>query len=119
MTWAVADKPGTNCLTIQQNVIAIVDDDAGMRNGLHNVLSAHGYRTELYASAEEFLMAAATSKAKCLLIDIQLGATSGIELAHQLSAVGYKTPIIFMTGSVDGALRRQAMKVDYIAYLHK
>ena len=34
----------------------------------------------------------------CLLVDIQLGDITGVELARQLTAEGYKFPVIFMTG---------------------
>ena len=46
-----------------RNVVAIIDDDPGMRQALENMLSAFGYRTEIYASAEEFVRAAITTEA--------------------------------------------------------
>ena len=100
-------------------IIAVVDDDAGMRCALENLLSAHGYRAELFASAKCFLNAAATSEATCLVVDIQLGDVSGVELARQLSTAGFKFPIIFMTGSDNEKNRVKAMNCGCVAYLHK
>ena len=103
----------------RQNVIAIIDDDAGIRGCLENLLGALDYRTELYSSAEEFVRSATITEAACLLIDIQLGDISGVELARQLSATGFTFPIIFMTGSRDETHRRQAMDFGCVEYLNK
>ena len=77
-------------------VIAVVDDDPEMRAAMASLLSAYGYGAETFDSAETFLTCASTSKATCLVVDIQLGDISGVELAHQLAADGFTYPIIFM-----------------------
>jgi FixJ family two-component response regulator len=106
-------------MATSRNVVAIVDDDPGMRGALENLLSAFGYRTEVYASAEEFIRAAITTEASCLVVDIQLGDVSGVELGRHLSAAGFDFPIIFMTGSEEETHRRQAMDFGCVAYLRK
>ena len=83
------------------------------------MLSSWGYLTELYASAEEFLIAAATSEAVCVVIDIHLGDTSGVDLAISLAAMGFKLPIIFITESQDELHRQQAMDFGCTAFLLK
>jgi FixJ family two-component response regulator len=103
----------------QPSVIAVVDDDPTIREALERLLSSYGYRTELYSSAAEFLGAAIKSEAACLLVDIQLGDISGIELARHLAANGFKFPIIFMTGSSDQDIRRQAMAFGCVAFFQK
>jgi FixJ family two-component response regulator len=54
-----------------------------------------------------------------LLLDIHLGAISGIELQRRLAAWGSKWPVIFMTASDDEATRNQAMDAGCIAYFRK
>ena len=103
----------------QRIVIAIIEDDAGVRGSLEELLSTFEYRTELYSSAEEFVRAAITTEASCIVIDIQLGDTSGVELARHLSATGFTFPIIFMTGSLEERHRRQALDFGCVAYLRK
>jgi len=100
-------------------IIAIIDDDPDILEALDLMLSSHGYRSESFASAEDFLDTAATSEATCLVVDIQLGGMSGVELGHQLSASGFTFPIIFMTGSRDELHRRQAMDCGCVAFLLK
>jgi FixJ family two-component response regulator len=57
--------------------------------------------------------------ATCLLLDIQLGGISGIELQRRLAASGSKRPVILMTASDDEAMRNEAMDAGCIAYLRK
>jgi CheY-like chemotaxis protein len=90
-----------------QKTVAIVDDDPEMRSSLATLLGAVGYRAETYDSAETFLICASSCKACCLVIDINLGDITGVELAHQLSADGLKWPIIFMSGHDDAAIKNQ------------
>jgi FixJ family two-component response regulator len=103
----------------QRDIIAIVDDDAGIRDALEQLLTARGYCVELYSCGEEFIRAATFSAATCLLVDIQLGDISGVELGRHLAASGFMFPIIFMTGSQDELTRTQAVKFGCVAYLQK
>ena len=102
-----------------QKIVAVVDDDPEMRAAMASLLSSYGYRAETFDSAETFLTCASTSKATCLVVDIQLGDISGVELANQLVADGYSYPIIFMTGLEDELIRKQADAAGGVAFLHK
>lgn len=102
-----------------QRIIAVIDDNAEMRESMAVLLSAYEYSVETYDSAEAFLTCASTCRAICLLVDIQLGDISGVELAHQLAANGFAFPIIFMTGHSDVMFERQAFAAGGIAFLCK
>lgn len=106
-------------MRLPQAVIAIIDDDPFFGEALQELTSALGYQTELYDSAEEFIEAANFSQAGCLLVDIQLGDISGIELVRRLASIGFRRPIIFMTGSQEAVLRNQAIQFGCVAYLLK
>jgi FixJ family two-component response regulator len=100
-------------------VVGIVDDDPGMRKAIARLLSALGYRTELFSSGKAFLDAAPASEATCLVVDIQLGDISGLEMGHQLVLAGRKLPIIFMTACDDETIHSRAMESGCVAYLRK
>jgi FixJ family two-component response regulator len=102
-----------------QKTVAVVDDDPEMRASLATLLDALGYRAETYDSAETFLTCASTCSASCLVVDINLGDITGVELVHQLLADGLKWPIIFMSGHDDPAIKNQASAFDPIAFLLK
>ena len=117
-SFAAEAMPGDNMYQ-QNDVIGIVDDDPGVRDALDLLLSSYGYRTELFASAEELIVAARTTRSACLLVDIELGDITGVELGRQLCAMGHTFPIIFMTGSYDAKVQKQAQDFGCIAFLHK
>ena len=106
-------------LFAEQKVIAVIDDDLGILESLELLLSSCGYHTELFASAEEFLNAAPTLEAACLITDIHLGDISGVELVRTLCAEGFTLPVIFITGSHDELHRRQATELGCVAFLLK
>jgi CheY-like chemotaxis protein len=99
--------------------IAVVDDQAAMRIALRRLLSAHGHRVEVFSSAEEFLSVALNTEAHCLLLDFHLPQMSGLDLAHQLTELGYGPPIIFMSGSEDEDIRRECLDFGCVAFLRK
>jgi FixJ family two-component response regulator len=103
----------------EKMIVGIVDDDPETRIAMARLLSALGYGAETFDSAETFLVCVSTSKATCLLLDIQLGDISGIELAHKLAADGFKFPIMFMSGLNDVVIRSQAAAAGGFAFLHK
>ena len=103
----------------EKTIVGIVDDDPEIRIAMARTLSAFGYGAETFNSAKTFLVCASTSKATCLLVDIQLGDISGIELPRQLATNGFKFPIIFMSGLNDEVIRRQAADAGGIAFLRK
>jgi len=106
-------------MSAEDDVIAVVDDCEVIRESLDQLLVAAGYRTELYASAEEFLRAAPGTRAACLVVDVELGGTSGPQLLRELSARGRHFPAIMMSGSGDPALPGLATKLGCLAFLPK
>ncbi len=101
------------------DVVAVIDDDPLFRQALKRLISSLGYAVELYASGEAFLARAAECPAICLMIDVQLGSRSGIELARQLADAGWDFPIVFMTGNTDERLQWEAIELNCVGYLRK
>ena len=97
----------------------MVDDDPRVGKALARLLAALGHRAELFASADAFLNAVATMDATCVMVDIDLGSSSGLDLARQLSRSGFEFPIIFMTGAHDEAIRAECLKFGCVAFLRK
>ncbi|HEY7298680.1 MAG TPA: response regulator [Xanthobacteraceae bacterium] len=104
---------------IGPKTVAVVDDEAAMRKAVVRLLSANGFATRDYASAEEFLNCPAARESACLVVDINLGGISGIELRRQLKASGSKLPVIFITGIDRTATQREAMEAGCVGYLPK
>ena len=103
----------------EQKIVVVIDDDPDLLDSLELILSLSGYHTKLFASGTAFLFAAPTLEASCLIVDIQLGDISGLELVRALCAEGLTLPVIFITGSQDELHRRQAMELGCAAFLLK
>lgn len=100
-------------------MIAIVDDDLGMLKAVERLLRAHGFLVTGSTSAEAFLASDASKKADCLVLDVQLDHTSGLELHRRLASCGHAVPVIFITAFEDERTRNEAIKAGCVDYLRK
>lgn len=99
--------------------VAIVDDDESICRALGRLLRAAGLRSSAYSSAEAFLSENEPPPYDCLVLDVQLGGQSGIELMRRLAHAGNKTPVIFITAYEDAAAREEALSAGCVAYFLK
>ena len=90
-----------------------------MRRSLARLLGAHGYATEVFASAEAFLRRDPALDVTCIVVDIHLDGMTGIGLRCHLQASAVSVPVIFITGINDAAVEQEAMRAGCIAYLAK
>ncbi len=104
---------------INRIYVAVVDDDESVCRSLGRLLQAAGFQPIAYASAELFLADRNRPQFGCLVLDIQLGAMSGIELAQKLVADGGRTPTIFITAHDDPEARTEAEATGCAAYFRK
>ena len=103
----------------QRNVVLVVDDDPEMLKSVARLLRQFGYATVLFPSAEAFANHSDFNQAVCVLLDIDLGDGSGIELRHRLKAANISVPVIYMTGNDSPAVRTAAHQSGCLAYLVK
>ncbi len=99
--------------------VALVEDDASMQQAMRRLLRVHGMRVTAHASAEEFLAAMAADLPDCLLLDIQLGGMSGLELQAMLVREGRVFPTVFLTAHREDSYRTTAHSQGCAGYLHK
>jgi len=102
-----------------RNVVFVVDDDAGILRSVARLLRQFGYASLLFSSAEAFANHSDFDEAVCVLLDINLGDVSGIELRLRLKAAGNSVPVIYMTGNDSSAVRTAAHQSGCLAYLTK
>lgn len=105
-------------MLVSRGVIAIVEDDLGMREALTRMLKAAGFEARGYASAEEFLETE-TPRAGCLVLDVHLPGASGIDLQRRLAEDNEARPVVFITAQDSPRLRREAEELGAVAFLAK
>lgn len=99
--------------------VHVVDDDAGLRTALDSLFRSMGYPTRLYGSAAEFMASGASGGAGCLVLDIRLPGTSGLDFQQQLADAGVTMPVILMTGHGDIPMTVRGMKAGAVDFLPK
>jgi FixJ family two-component response regulator len=100
-------------------MIAIVDDDKGVRAALERLVRSVGRNVSTFGSAEEFLSSEELHHTSCVITDLRMPGLTGIELQDRLIADGHRIPIIFVTGHPDDSARARAMKAGAVAFLAK
>ena len=100
-------------------MIAIVDDDAAVREALRQLVRSLGYNASTFGSAVEFLNSEQVSNTSCLITDVQMPGLSGLDLQDRLLAQGHHIPIIFLTAYPEENVRIRAMKAGAIGFLSK
>ena len=90
-----------------------------MLAALGRLLRAAGFDTMLHESAESFLEHAVPTPPVCLIIDVQLGGMSGLDLQTRLLARQSKTPVIFVSAHDGEAQRVRANNLGCLGYFCK
>jgi FixJ family two-component response regulator len=100
-------------------LIAIVDDEEAICDALTSLLRSVGWRAESFTSAEAFLQSGQVHTTACLLLDVRLPGSSGLELQQQLRSSQARIPIIFITAHGNEAMRAQALQAGAVAFFAK
>jgi FixJ family two-component response regulator len=100
-------------------VVFVVDGDSSVRESLAMLIRRHGWRSEAFASAEEFLARPRTFAPGCLILDVSFPGSGALELQKRLAADRPEIPIICVAGRVDIPTTVQAMKAGAIEFLMK
>lgn len=101
--------------------VAVVDDNASLREAIESLLESAGYRAQGYGSAEHFLRSRAAQRASCLILDAKLPGISGHELQHALCLADNPVPVIFISAhdEIESGLRARAFELGARAFLRK
>ncbi len=97
----------------------IVDDEETVLRSLSLAVSAAGYATRVYPSAEALLDGLKTLEDGCVVTDLRMPGLDGIGLLRRLDAAAVRIPVIVMSGKADIALAVEAMKCGAADFLEK
>ena len=99
--------------------VFIVDDDAGLRQAIHDLVESVGLRAQSFASGEDFLRAKHTSRPSCLVLDVRLPRMNGLDFQRRLVETGVEIPVIFITAHGDIPMSVRALKSGAVEFLTK
>ncbi len=99
--------------------VFVVDDNAGVRMSLRALFESAALPVETYASAEEFLAAYDSARAGCLVLDVRLRHSNGLDLQDELRFRKATLPIIVLTGHGNVPTSVRALKAGALDFLQK
>jgi FixJ family two-component response regulator len=106
-------------MCVEQPAIFVVDDDVSAREGIEDLLQSVGLRVMTFGSPLEFLEYERPEAPGCVILDVRLTNTSGLEVQKVLAEAGVGLPVIFVTGHGDIPMSVMAMKSGAIEFLTK
>ncbi|MBC3830179.1 response regulator transcription factor [Undibacterium amnicola] len=120
MTQKKSHETQTEC----QSRIAIIDDDPSVRNSLVMLLETRHWQTTEFERAQDFLDQADPVDFNCLLVDVRIPGTNGLELFDELIRrsklhSSYLPPVIFLSGHGDIPLVVRVLKQGAVDFLEK
>lgn len=99
--------------------VFLVDDDASVRSALTRALTAEGFHVLSWASADAFLADYDPEKPGCLVADVAMPGTDGLQLQQLLASSDHSLPIVFITGNGNVRMSVQAMRAGAVTFLPK
>lgn len=97
----------------------MLDDEPKMRSALRRLLAANGYEVELFESGDDFLNAAASNGADCLLLDLHMPKTTGFDVLESMSSRHVAMPAIVITGHDETGNAERVRRLGAVEYLLK
>lgn len=117
LSWKALSSPDP--AGVEQPVVLVVDDDLAIREGLSELILSIGLNPICFASTQELLASGRLDQPGCLILDVRMPGTSGLDLQRHLALGGQRKPIIFLTGHGDIPMTVQAMKAGAVDFLTK
>jgi FixJ family two-component response regulator len=102
--------------------VFVVDDDRSVRRSTERLVRSAGFGGRGFATGQEFLDFIGAARVKgpaCLVLDVRLPGLSGLDLQRELTRIGARIPIIFLTGRGSIPMSVRAMKEGAVEFLTK
>ncbi len=106
-------------MTEAQGKVFIVDDDEAVRDSLCFLLKTVGLESHTFESGDELLAGYDEEMNGCMLLDIRMPGTSGLEVHKRLNELNCQLPIIFITGHGDVPMAVEAMQSGAFDFIQK
>lgn len=105
--------------TDRQPVVFIIDDDENVRETIADLVRSVSLVARTFGSAQEFLQAERPEAPGCIVLDVRLPGTSGLELQRTLTDTNIALPIIFISGHGTIPMSVRAIKSGAREFLTK
>ena len=103
----------------KRSLVSVVEDDQFFRESMRRLMRSLGYRVEAFASAADFLASPRLRETACLIADVNMPVTTGVDLYRHLIESGHSIPTILVTAYPNDVDRIRALADGVVCYLRK
>lgn len=100
-------------------IVAVIDDDKGIREALDGMLRSAGLFVVCFASTQAYLAYPDRARVNCIVLDVHLPERSGLDFLDDVLRLEVTTPIIVISGFADIPMSVRAMKAGAVEFLTK
>lgn len=104
---------------MNESFVFIVDDDQAICEAISGLLRSVDLQVKTFASPDEFLQYARPDVPSCLILDVRLKGSSGLDFQARMAELNLNIPVIVMTAHGDIAMSVRAMKAGARDFLTK
>lgn len=97
----------------------VIDDQPSVRHALAEMLSVFGFAVETFESADRFLESFDPQRAGCVIADVRMPGTDGIELVRELGRRGHRIPVVLISGHADVPMAVTGIKAGAEDFIEK
>jgi two-component system response regulator FixJ len=99
--------------------VCVVDDDADLRGALKLLFKSRNIPYLAFGTAGEFFEDYTQKNVGCVLLDLKMPGTSGLDILKEMRAKNILVPVILMTGHANVAVTVEAMKAGAMDVIEK
>lgn len=105
--------------THHRNDVYVVDDDPAVRDALSTILSMEGFGVTGFADGPSFVTAARHRRPACVILDVNMPGTSGLDVLRQLKASASTAPVFAISGQADIPMAVDAIRNGALDFFEK
>ena len=106
-------------MTKHTATIFVVDDQTSVRQALTEMLNVFGYDVEAHETADKLLQSLNPHQFGCIIADVRMPGTDGIELVRELSRRNIAIPVVIISGHADVTMAVAAIKAGAEDFIEK
>jgi two-component system response regulator FixJ len=99
--------------------VFVIDDQAAVRGALGEMLRVFGYSVRTFKSADGFLAELTGDEAGCIVADVRMPGTDGIELVRELGRRRSALPVVLISGHADVPMAVAGIKAGAEDFIEK
>ena len=106
-------------MSVADTMVAVIEDDPGIRDLVTDLLRREGFEVLAYADAASFFRSAPVERLDCLILDVMLPGEDGLSICRTLRAARPRLPILMVSAKGDDVDRIVGLEMGAEDYLPK